>query len=89
MVQWLKNNGFTAKSVSLTLFDYLVKDISHKNNISFNKVIVFAGNLVKSTFIYSLSQIKGWNFRLYGPNYKNAGGCKPWHFIRIECALVR
>ena len=70
MIQWLKKNGFTSKSVSLTLFDYLVKDISSKKKIPFNKVIVFAGNLVKSTFIYSLSQIKGWNFRLYGPNYK-------------------
>jgi hypothetical protein len=71
MRQWLKDKGITTKIVSLGLFDYLLKEApTTNNNINLLNTVVFAGNLAKSNFIYSLSEIPNWNFNVYGPNYK-------------------
>ena len=73
MVQWLKGKGMTTHIEPLGVFDYLLKEVPIRNaNTIFSKTIVFAGNLAKSNFIYSLSAIANWNFNVYGPNYKVA-----------------
>jgi hypothetical protein len=80
MIKWLEANGMNVRSVSLGLFDYLSADTSTKRADTMQKSIAFAGNLSKSTFIYSLDQIVGWNFNVYGPNYtdnKNNGSGNP------------
>lgn len=70
MLNWLKNNGVTTQMVSLNVFDYLLEEVPTKNtNHSFTKTIVFAGNLDKSRFIYSLGKLKNWSFNVYGPNF--------------------
>jgi hypothetical protein len=71
MSAWLKTNGVTRKIVSLELFDYLCGAPVPVNGSNPERTIVYAGNLNKSNFIYSLSQIPEWNFNVYGPNFKN------------------
>jgi len=71
MAKWLRDKGMTTNIQSLEVFDYLLNEVPARNiNSVFSKTIVFAGNLAKSNFIYSLSQIDNWDFNVYGPNYK-------------------
>ena len=69
MKVWLETNGLKNRIISLEVFDYLgqVSDLTKKSSIS---TINFAGNLTKSAFIYSLSEVKNWNFCLYGSNFQ-------------------
>jgi hypothetical protein len=69
MLKWLQENGSTTKMISLGAFDYLLNEVPVKRPTNFSNTIVFAGNLAKSNFIYSLSDIPNWNFNIYGPNY--------------------
>jgi len=69
MVNWLKTNGLTAKIIALEVFDYLSPDFKPAEKSYAEKQIVYAGNLIKSKFVYALPQIKNWHFKIYGPNY--------------------
>jgi len=69
MIEWLQVHSLKAKVVSLNVFDYLTNSVSVEKPRIFDRTIVFAGNLSKSTFIYNLDIIKAWKFNLYGPNY--------------------
>lgn len=70
MKQWLTDHGTTTKMIPLGIFDYLATDPrKSKSTPQFSKTIVYAGNLGKSRFVYSLNEIKAWNFNIYGPNY--------------------
>lgn len=68
MKMWLECNGYKNSILSLGLFDYLASPIKAEYLPSIT-TIVFAGNLSKSDFIYSLSAINNWQFTLYGPNF--------------------
>ena len=69
MLDWLVQKGFTGKAELLGVFDYLSdKKIDSSSSESMNE-IVYAGNLIKSKFIYSLSGIAQWKFKIYGPNF--------------------
>lgn len=71
MMRWLTEKGITKKMIPLGLFDYLMREEPVKADLRlFSKSIVFAGNLAKSNFIYSVDKISNWKFRVYGPNYK-------------------
>ena len=66
MADYLKKKGCTSHIITLELFDYI-------HNVSLpiqepvgDGSIAFAGNLVKSTFIDELSQVKNVTFTLYG-----------------------
>jgi hypothetical protein len=69
MSDWLKAAGVIKPMISLTLFDYLVDDFDAKKNSDYEGRIVYAGNLVKSKFIYELPHIAGKQFAVYGPGY--------------------
>jgi hypothetical protein len=69
MMAWLKEAGLDKKMIPLQLFDYLADDFELKNSVNANGSIVYAGNLTKSKFIYSLPQIAKKRFNLYGPNF--------------------
>jgi hypothetical protein len=69
MQSWLKDAGVTVQMLSLELFDYLSGDLNTTSREHPDNAIVYAGNLSKSTFIYSLSQVKQ-QFNVFGPNYK-------------------
>ncbi|HEX8376569.1 MAG TPA: hypothetical protein VF602_02040 [Pedobacter sp.] len=75
MQNWLIERGVSVPIVVLGVFDYLSLD---KNQTPAAapasldpKSIAFAGNLSKSTFIYSLDKLKKWRFNLYGPNFSS------------------
>lgn len=69
MLEWLREKGATSQMFPLGIFDYLLTETPEQTNTSsFSKTIVFAGNLAKSNFIYSLSEINNWSFNIYGPN---------------------
>lgn len=82
MVNWLTTKGLKTKTIPLNLFDYLSNTINTVAKSSQPNLIAFAGNLNKSTFIYSLNDITGWNFNVYGPNYtgdkNNSTGNVKW-----------
>lgn len=66
MANYLIGKGCKSQIINLELFDYLhdsSKSIQEPNG---DRSIVFAGNLVKSTFIDKLSQVKDARFILYG-----------------------
>jgi hypothetical protein len=72
MKNWLLDNGLRSPTVILHAFDYLsvVDEIATtKTTTQDGNKIVFAGNLSKSPFIYTLDVIDKWEFNLYGPNY--------------------
>lgn len=69
MIEWLQKKGLTNKITSLQLFDYLCEDFTLQAERPFTKTMVFAGNLSKSSFIYSLAAIKKWKFNVYGPYF--------------------
>lgn len=73
MEKWLSTRKVTVPMIRLKAFDYL----TIKENLSSYQVaceedirtIVFAGNLIKSKFIYALDQVSSWRFNLYGPHF--------------------
>ncbi|MXV16702.1 hypothetical protein [Hufsiella ginkgonis] len=69
MINWLTVHGVTVKMISLKLFDYLSADFISNGRADAAGSIVFAGNLAKSRFIYSLPQVKNKQFDLYGPGF--------------------
>jgi hypothetical protein len=69
MINWLQEMGLNNKIISLKLFDYLCDDFTIQEERSFSQKIVFAGNLNKSSFIYSLGTVKKWKFNVYGPYF--------------------
>lgn len=79
MLNWLKKQGVKKRMVVLQLFDYLTTDIDWtlRANDGNCQSIVFAGNLSKSKFVYSLDKVASWQFRLYGPNYQKQLGIEP------------
>lgn len=52
MKKWLQSHGIKTPIITLKIFDYLT-DLPINNN-NFNKKVVFAGNLEKSTFLTKL-----------------------------------
>lgn len=74
MITWLKENGLKKPCVSLELFDYLAETKpSQKKNTGEdnNYTICFAGNLIKSRFMQSISQYIHSPINIYGnkPDY--------------------
>lgn len=70
MLAWLNQNGLQQEAVILEVFDYLSDNFNiSKTDTSGEKRIVYAGNLIKSKFIYNLHKLKNWSFNLYGPGY--------------------
>lgn len=70
MLGWLKQNGLQRDAGILEVFDYLSDDFTDSNkDMSGQKLIVYAGNLVKSKFIYGLHAVKNCSFHIYGPGY--------------------
>lgn len=67
MKLWLQSHGITTPIITLKIFDYLT-DLPVNNN-TFNKKVVFAGNLEKSTFLTKL-KIKT-SIELFGPHPAN------------------
>jgi len=73
MKKWLLENGIKAPIIVLEIFDYLtdlrtnISPVVQSNQEL--KKIVFAGNLVKSNFIYLLDVLENWQFNIYGPNF--------------------
>jgi len=71
MLGWLKAAGVTTPMIPLYLFDYLSENVETGHHDHYNSPIVYAGNLGKSTFIYSLGKLKEIEFRVYGPNFQH------------------
>ncbi len=73
MEKWLTENGLrkTVKTVSLIFFDYLTSPgiLDKKDTLFQYNEISFAGHLAKSTFVYSLDNIKKWKFNIYGGEF--------------------
>ena len=67
MTSYLRSNLFLKKKkfINIEIFDYLT-EISSIPHRTFSPTVVFAGNLSKSEFIYSLNEINGIKFNLYG-----------------------
>ncbi|QJD97540.1 hypothetical protein HH214_17505 [Mucilaginibacter robiniae] len=77
MQQWLSEKGVIKPMLALQIFDYLSDQELIPSEHLFNQksiTIVFAGNLTKSTFIYSLQAVNK-QFNLYGPNFLTEKGC--------------
>lgn len=69
MKERLSVDGVKTPMYTLEVFDYLFQgDIKEKKN---GNVIVFAGNLEKSSFIYYLDSIPNLSFNLYGNNFQS------------------
>ena len=65
MTTWLRQQHVNAKIVNLNLFDYYNPQQLNMNN-SFNKSVVFAGNLAKSEFLTKFNP--DFPLTLFGPN---------------------
>ncbi|MDB5111066.1 MAG: hypothetical protein JWR67_2180 [Mucilaginibacter sp.] len=78
MQNWLLKRGVTTPMIPLQMFDYLTdkkdQDTCHLVPNQNYKKVVFAGNLTKSSFIYSLDILSDWCFNLYGPNFSHEKG---------------
>ncbi len=73
MLDWLKLHGLRRDAVILEVFDYLSDHFENSNSdVSGKKIIVYAGNLIKSKFIYNLDEVSGCSFHLYGPGYNES-----------------
>lgn len=69
MSKWLADQNAKPMNSNLELFDYKVDIHSRLTNPEI-KSICFAGNLIKSGFIYEWSkQLPGIKLNIYGPNY--------------------
>ena len=66
MTDWLQNHGITAPIVNLEIFDYQNPQLINQD-MDYNKSVVFAGSLEKSTFLTALD-LKETQLTLYGPN---------------------
>lgn len=78
MEKWLLNKGLKVPIIVLQVFDYLsdfqpdyIPSVKPDQNL---KKIVFAGNLAKSEFIYSLKVLDSWHINVYGPNFVHEKG---------------
>lgn len=69
MTRFLKENGFKKLVFDLDIFDYLLDDSIRVNNSYSKDTVFFAGNLVKSHFLYSLENVGSIKFNLYGPAF--------------------
>ena len=65
MQDWLKKHGITAQMTHLGIFDYLNPQPLNTNE-NYDKSVVFAGSLEKSTFLKKLNPTHP--FILYGPH---------------------
>ena len=73
MLDWLKQNGLQPDAIILEVFDYLSGNFKDNNtDTTGENLIVYAGNLIKSKFIYRLHELKNCSFNLYGPGYITA-----------------
>lgn len=73
MLDWLIQHGFKKEAVVLEVFDYLSDNFEDRNkDMPGEKLVVYAGNLIKSKFIYGLHQLKNCRFSIYGPGYNAA-----------------
>lgn len=81
MTSYLVNEGIEKnKVVNLQIFDYLISKENEKTHFKDKETICFAGNLVKSEFVYNFpDNVKklginlygnGYNAKQYGVNYK-------------------
>ncbi|HJH33712.1 MAG TPA: sugar transferase [Ligilactobacillus aviarius] len=66
MTDWLKEHGITVPIVNLGIFDYQNPQLINQD-MDYNKSVVFAGSLEKSTFLTKLN-LKDTKLTLYGPN---------------------
>lgn len=76
-----KKNGIVPPCRLLWLFDYLTDDVSHNDsNVTNANTIAFAGNLDKSDFLNSLSNVHfdGVQLHLYGKEPKNIVDYPEW-----------
>lgn len=74
MKNWLLEKGIKVPIIDLQIFDYLSSNRLNANLGNANsdfKSLVFAGNLVKSKFIYQLDKLDNWYCNLYGPGFLN------------------
>jgi hypothetical protein len=72
MTKWLLEKGLTRPMIELEVFDYLSGQeggLPVSNSSTIHNKIVFAGNLSKSDFIYSLERVPNWFFNLYGSSF--------------------
>jgi hypothetical protein len=65
MMKWLHSVGVSVPMIPLTIFDYLSDQPLQTGNDP--SIIVYAGNLAKSTFIYALPKLESKKFIVYGP----------------------
>ena len=70
MKSWLTANGLTRPMIILGLFDYLIDDFDTEDMHSASGPVIYAGNLIKSTFIYQLQQINKHSFTVFGPGFQ-------------------
>lgn len=66
MTRYLKDNGCNSDIIELTAFDYLNDDVKTVPTNYQRKVVSFAGNLNKSTFVKRLAKVSDVDFKLYG-----------------------
>ncbi len=66
MAAFLKENGCTSQIIELELFDYLHNTERPLQEPKGDGSVAFAGNLVKSTFVFELGTIPNVKFLLYG-----------------------
>lgn len=70
MVDWLKKNNCNSEIINLEIFDYYTEGPDVIEDSQNDKVMVcFAGNLIKSDFIYKLSP-QDYTLNLYGSGFK-------------------
>lgn len=76
MSEYIKENGIDENKISnLEIFDYLVENNLKKEQLPDDAMFCFAGNLVKSPFIYELPQnVKKMGVNIYGINYDKTKG---------------
>lgn len=66
MTDWLQSHGITVPIVNLEIFDYQNPQLINQS-MDYDKSVVFAGSLEKSTFLTALN-LQGAQLTLYGPN---------------------
>lgn len=69
MMDWLIKNKCTSEIINMELFDYYLDKAEVNSNFTSKKRVIFAGNLIKSNFIYGMEP-KKYQLSLYGNGYK-------------------
>jgi hypothetical protein len=70
MRNWLVQNGYKGKIVTIELFDYLTNEASKQGgSFSAEPEVLFAGSLSRGKFINHLHNVKNVAFKLYGPGF--------------------